>query len=183
MVSRVATATSFFSVTFIQTMPRLVQVPLEMIGMIARRAMPSDMCSLSPVQGSWLWIAQSELFRNVRIVTILQSQHFVNAFICNIGYKNPRKGHSHVPLESFVQNIFLDMTGNPTENRPKFSVILRNFCTIGPILANIRTLYIKIGWDEVVLRQVAFLKDLIPPLHKLSIQVFRPPNLYHRLFS
>jgi hypothetical protein len=157
-------------------MPRLVQVPLEIIGMIARRAMLSDICSLSLVQRSWWWIAQSELFRNVRIVTILQSQHFVNAFMCNIGYENPRKGHSCVPLESFVQNIFLDMTGNRTKNRPNFTVILRNFCTIGPILANICTLYIKIGWDEVVLGQVAFLKDSIPPLHKLSIQVFRPPE-------
>jgi hypothetical protein len=146
--------------------------------MIANCSMPSDICSLSLAQRSWRQIAQSELFRNIQIVTILQSQQFVNAFMCNIGPENPGKDHNHVPLENFVQNIYLDVTSGPGEDQKKSAVILRNLSTIVPIFTRIHSLYIKMSWDEIILRRdfKRFLADSIPPsLFKLSIQVLRPP--------
>jgi hypothetical protein len=127
MVSRLVTAISFSLFMHTQTTSTLVQVPLEIMGMIARRAKSSDICSPSLVQRSWRWIAQSELFRNIRIVTILQSHHLIHAFMCNTGHENPRKGHSRVLLENFVQNIYLDITGNPINSRLGSAVILRGF--------------------------------------------------------
>jgi hypothetical protein len=56
----------------------------------------------------------------------LQS-HLVHAFMCNIGHENPSKGHSGVLLENFVQNIYLDITGNPVDSRLGSAVILHGF--------------------------------------------------------
>lgn len=153
---------------------KTVHIPPEIVGMIARcAASQSDVCSLSLTQRSWQSIAQAELFGNVWISSALQSQHFINAFMCNIGPENPQKRHNRVPLETFVQNVYLDVTHDLINDRPS-SVILRNFSTLVPIFSNIRSLGVKMAWEDIILRRdfKTILADLIPPsLFMLTIQV------------
>jgi len=77
-----------------------------------------------------------------------------------------------MPLETFVRNIYLDVTCLMDDSHHA-AVILRNFCTIAPIFSNIRSLYIKMNWDERMVRRDlgTFLADTVSPsLSKLSIQ-------------
>src|ERR1700683_4212577 len=120
---------------------KAVCIPPEIVGMIARYAVSqSDVCSLSLIQRSWQSFVQAEIFGNVWISTTLQSQQFVNAFMCNISPENPQKCHNRVPLETFVQNIYLDVTDSLIDHRLRSVAILHNFCTTVPIFPNIHTL-------------------------------------------
>jgi hypothetical protein len=90
-----------------------VYLPPEIVGIIASHAVsPYDIYHLSLVQKSWKRVAQTELFGNVHIRTILQSRHFVNAFICNLGPENTEKGLDRTPLETFLRNVYLDVTSD-----------------------------------------------------------------------
>jgi hypothetical protein len=110
-----------------------VYLPTEIVGIIASHAVSSyDICHLSLVQKSWKRVAPTELFGNVHIRTILQSRHFVNALICNLGPENAEKGLDRTPLGTFVRNVYLDVT-SLIEDQDQSVVILRNFCTTAPI--------------------------------------------------
>jgi hypothetical protein len=99
-----------------------------------------------------------------------------------------------MPLETFMRNIYLDVTCL-MDDLHHAVVILRNFCTIALIFSNIRSLYIKMNWDErMVHRDLGtFLADTVSPsLSKLSIQVslvhkytiypLNPSPVHRRLF-
>ena len=139
-----------------------VYLPLEIV--VSHAVSPYDVCHLSLVQKSWKRVAQTELFRNVHIHTILQGRHFVNAFICNLGPENAGKGLDCTPLENFVCNVYLDVT-SLIEDQDQSVVILCNFCTITPIFSNLCTLYLKMSRDEQMLRQDlgTFLANTISP--------------------
>jgi hypothetical protein len=65
------------------------------VGMIPGQAISqSDVFHLSLVQRSWRGVVQAELFRNVCISSACKSEHFVMAFISNIGPGNPKKSNN-----------------------------------------------------------------------------------------
>jgi hypothetical protein len=87
-----------------------VYLPPEIVGIIVSHAVSpyGYMPSVTRPER----VAQAALFGNVHIRTILQSRHFVNAFISNLGPENPEKALDHTPLETFVRNVYLDVTSN-----------------------------------------------------------------------
>jgi hypothetical protein len=87
--------------------------------------------------------------------------------------ENPQKLHNRVPLETFVQNVYLDVTDGLIDDRP-MSIMLCNLSTLAPILSNIRSLYVKMACHKI-LAQYSFLPVLAdwihPLLSKLTIKV------------